>query len=189
MPKLEHFYQNVTPPHSCMFTYPKLYSYAVSKAQKHGTLVEIGCWVGQSMAYLAVEAINADKDLQLYAVDTFVGNLHHGSPPQNFPQWNQFSDNLKPVWEHIHPVIGLSDVCSGFFEDKSCDFIFIDADHSFEAVTRDLNAWWPKLKPAGIFAGHDIKHPPVKQAVDNFVKKYNLNYYVDENCWVVDLTK
>jgi predicted O-methyltransferase YrrM len=41
------------------------------------------------------------------------------------------------------------------FEDESIDFLFIDADHSFEAVKKDLKLWYPKVKTGGIIAGHD----------------------------------
>lgn len=41
------------------------------------------------------------------------------------------------------------------FEDNSFDFIYLDADHSYEAVKRDLQAWYPKLISGGVIAGHD----------------------------------
>lgn len=37
----------------------------------------------------------------------------------------------------------------------SLDFVYLDADHSYEAVKEDIKAWWPKIKPGGILAGHD----------------------------------
>ncbi|RYH19798.1 class I SAM-dependent methyltransferase [archaeon] len=39
---------------------------------------------------------------------------------------------------------------------KSVDFIYIDAMHHYRAVLADMTAWWPKLKPCGLFAGHDF---------------------------------
>lgn len=41
------------------------------------------------------------------------------------------------------------------FPDNYFDFIYIDAAHDYESMVVDLNAWWPKLKPGGIFSGHD----------------------------------
>jgi hypothetical protein len=38
--------------------------------------------------------------------------------------------------------------------------VFIDADHTYEAVKADIAAWLPKVKPDGILAGHDYKHFP-----------------------------
>jgi SAM-dependent methyltransferase len=49
------------------------------------------------------------------------------------------------------------------------DFVFIDADHSYEGVAADIDAWRSKLKPGGLLCGHDYGHPRfpgVKQAVD-----------------------
>src|SRR5512139_6522 len=41
------------------------------------------------------------------------------------------------------------------FPDKMFDFVFIDADHSLEAVERDIAAWRPKIKDGGLLCGHD----------------------------------
>ena len=41
------------------------------------------------------------------------------------------------------------------FADESLDFIYIDANHAYDFVKQDLEMWFPKLKPGGIFSGHD----------------------------------
>ena len=45
------------------------------------------------------------------------------------------------------------------FEDQSLDFVFIDADHSYEACRADILAWSPKVKEGGWISGHDFKNP------------------------------
>ena len=35
------------------------------------------------------------------------------------------------------------------------DYIYIDADHSYESVKADIETWLPFVKPSGIIAGHD----------------------------------
>ncbi len=53
-------------------------------------------------------------------------------------------------------------------EDASLDFVFIDADHSHDAVMADIAAWQPKVKPGGWIGGHDYhprKFPGVVKAV------------------------
>ncbi len=59
--------------------------------------------------------------------------------------------------------------------DGSLDFVYIDANHSREAVLADLEAWVPKVRSGGIVSGHDyyrgtkFKHLEVAQAVDAYV--------------------
>lgn len=49
------------------------------------------------------------------------------------------------------------------------DLVFIDAEHSYEAVLADCRAWWPKIKSGGILCGHDFgKELGVDQAVLEF---------------------
>ena len=55
------------------------------------------------------------------------------------------------------------------------DFVYIDARHDYESVLEDLNAWFHKVKPGGILAGHDYADGMlpqgdfgVKSAVDEF---------------------
>ncbi len=53
--------------------------------------------------------------------------------------------------------------------DGSLDLLFIDADHSEQAVREDIAAWRPKVRRGGVIAGHDYgsrNHPGVKVAVD-----------------------
>lgn len=41
------------------------------------------------------------------------------------------------------------------FEDGYFDWIYLDADHSYEAIRDDLEAWLPKVKAKGFIAGDD----------------------------------
>lgn len=52
-------------------------------------------------------------------------------------------------------------------KDDSLDFVFIDADHTYEGALADILAWTPKVRKGGTIAGHDYndKWPGVIQAV------------------------
>ena len=41
------------------------------------------------------------------------------------------------------------------FGDHKFDFIYIDADHRYESMKKDIENWFPKLRVGGIIAGHD----------------------------------
>lgn len=58
---------------------------------------------------------------------------------------------------------------------RSLDFVYIDAQHSYEAVVRDLADWFPLVRSGGIIAGHDYNDGVftqgihgVRSAVDGF---------------------
>ena len=53
-------------------------------------------------------------------------------------------------------------------EDGSLDFVFIDADHTYEGCKADIIAWTPKVREGGMISGHDYNWPSVKRAVDEF---------------------
>ena len=58
--------------------------------------------------------------------------------------------------------------------DESLDCIFIDGDHSYEAVKKDLHFWWNKLKKNGTLLGDDYYMGDVKRAVEEFSTKIQL---------------
>lgn len=68
--------------------------------------------------------------------------------------------------------------------DDSLDFIFIDADHTYEGCKEDINAWWPKVKSGGLVMGHDIDNQPekdmstwgVRKALEEFLTPKNLKF-------------
>jgi predicted O-methyltransferase YrrM len=44
-------------------------------------------------------------------------------------------------------------------EPGSVDVVFVDGDHSYEGVSRDVAHWLPALRPGGVLLLHDAKFP------------------------------
>ncbi|PRW57235.1 hypothetical protein C2E21_3942 [Chlorella sorokiniana] len=40
-------------------------------------------------------------------------------------------------------------------QDESLDWVYIDARHDYCGCWEDMLQWWPKLRPNGLFMGHD----------------------------------
>ena len=76
------------------------------------------------------------------------------------------------------------------FEDESIDFVFIDGDHSFIGITRDLQAWIPKVKVGGIVSGHDFSDSPRGWfgAVETVVRAW-MKFYQITPWFVIDDTE
>ena len=75
---------------------------------------------------------------------------------------------------------GISWEVASEFPDDTFDLVYIDACHRYESVTKDIEAWWPKVKPEGVFAGHDYtkRHPGVIKAVDEFISQNSLELII-----------
>ena len=62
-------------------------------------------------------------------------------------------------------TVNKSDTADGAssFEDETVDFVFVDANHTYDGVQRDYRAWWPKLRKGGVMVFHDCNaiHPGV----------------------------
>ncbi len=76
-------------------------------------------------------------------------------------------------------VVSDSVRAAAIVKSSSLDFCFIDGFHSYEAMKEDLPAWWEKVRPGGLFCGHDYDGRGdrrgrfgVKRAVDEFAKEH-----------------
>lgn len=76
---------------------------------------------------------------------------------------------------------GQSTAEAGEHLDGSLDFVFIDADHSYDGCRADIDAWLPKVKRGGWIGGHDYGHKlerkglwGVKRAVDEAAEEHGL---------------
>lgn len=188
---MEHFYQNIYPDY---FSYPNLYKSFVEQAQDGDLIVEIGSFLGRSIAYLGVEAENAGKRLEIDCIDSWdpanCSVWYTDADGSNYREYagegvyKLFLQNTKPLSKRIRSIRMTSVAASELYEDESIAFLFIDGDHSYEAVQQDLNFWYKKVKPGGIISGHDWESfDGVKRAVEEFSEIDNDHLLITENCW------
>ena len=182
---MDHFHFNVPG----WFTFPSLYSYMVGRYD-NAHFVEVGSWQGSSAAYMGVEIINSGKNIKFDVYDVWgrysINGLNTKNPeqyPDDFVE-QLFRKNIKPVEKVVNATKLDSIYAATRYADGSLDFIFLDADHTYEAVLKDLHAWIPKLKPGGHIAGHDyFNDPGVQRAVRHFFHKEDDSLYIGEQCW------
>lgn len=153
MPHIEHFYQNILG----YFTFPEFYTQIANwlPKDKPSHIVEVGVHSGKSAAYLSTEIYNKGIPCKLDLVDYFTnGGYLPGGRPEVI---KQVRDALEPVKDIIGTIhAGDSADTADLYEDKSLDFVFIDASHEYHYVKRDIIKWRPKIKNGGIIAGHDF---------------------------------
>jgi hypothetical protein len=145
---------------------------------------EVGVDLGTTTQYLLLHC----PELLIYAVDlwdrpTAIGK-HRGQwvyhPDLDYAQ-RTFNDRMYPFRDRVIVLKGISWEVSERVEDNSLDFVFIDADHKYESVVKDIKAWMPKLKPGGMLSGHDLKMDGVRKALEKLTTGY-IDVKMDK-CW------
>jgi predicted O-methyltransferase YrrM len=164
------------------FNYEDLLETLVNKIPDNGIFVEGGAWLGKSSSYLCDLA----KDrIKVYIVDTWEGSKEEMETSHQLAKekdiYQIFLENMGE--RKFTPIKKESVEASKDFEDESCDVVFIDMDHSYEAVKQDLIHWFPKVKKGGYIAGHDIDWPGVSKAINEFFPKEKLQA-VSSTCWM-----
>lgn len=169
---MKHFYKKI----EGWFNYPGIYSSMVNKFQDGAIFVEVGCWKGMSASYMAVEIANSNKKIDFYCVDGWWMGTYE-----------IFKSNTKRVKEYIKPLRMTSLEAAQTFNDQSIDFVFIDADHHYDNVKADIEAWYSKVKKGGVIAGHDYREarPGVIQAVDEFCANNNFIAQIEKGSWII----
>lgn len=75
------------------------------------------------------------------------------------------------------------------FQDFTCDFVYIDSNHSYDSASADIRAWWPKVKSGGIVGGHDFYHrDDDAQRADTARAVYEFAYSIQCPFWVTSCT-
>jgi hypothetical protein len=128
-----------------------------------------------------------------YTIDTFLGEVNATDQQEIVNQnggniYKAFLKNMKDaqVMDYVRPLMMTSLSASNLFDDHSIDFVFIDAEHTYDFVKQDLTVWFNKVKSGGIIAGHDYGNQ-VKQAVDTFFSEKNLQIHTSGSSWIVQL--
>lgn len=148
-------------------------------------LVEIGVARGSTSKF-TLEKLS-DKVSSYTGIDPYESNYDR---KDGFSYYNQdLMDNLyKFVIEKVNdPRFNLirkkSNLAYLDFEDNSIDAIYIDGNHSYEAVTEDIKCWSPKVKQGGLIIGDDyLTFEGVKKAVNDSFSNFNES----GNTWFIE---
>lgn len=176
---MEHIYHTIPSPQE--LSYKGFYSEMVQKYPSGSLMVEVGVYHGRSFSYLIIEMLNAGKKFDCVAVDACPWD---GEPCIGFHK------HMEPLKDHYRVMFEKVDsfVAAKNFEDGSIDMCFIDANHTYEFVKRDIEAYLPKMKKGGTLAGHDWSDEGVRRAViEVFSDCYDWSYNLTQDIWRVQL--
>jgi predicted O-methyltransferase YrrM len=123
-----------------------------------GTIVEIGCAFGASSS---IFLLHSDENVRLHSIDPFIQDSM-----RDFQASAEIcKKNVSRILQVFKKQTRLKDwslhtdysynVVKNWTE--SVDVIFIDGDHTYEAVRKDFEDWFPHVKTGGLIMFHDSR--------------------------------
>ncbi len=149
---------------------------------------KVGAEIGVNKGMFSKWMCHKIRPLKLYLVDPYL----------SYQEYGEYSDQvaLNAIYEEAQ--VRLAKYNCEFvrkksmdalrdFNDNSLDFVYIDANHSFEFVVNDIAEWSKKVRPGGMISGHDYSNymREVRIAVDSWVevKKIKPWFTTDHANW------
>jgi len=149
---------------------------------KYNKGVELGVNKGENFFNL----LENNNDLILYGIDIF--EVQKDNTLENYggndflnSYKNEVIQKLKKFKTRAQILIERTDIAHKHFDDESLDFVFIDADHSYESVKKDIFIWKRKIKENGLLMGHDMNWGDVSRAVG---ESFSEIWLCPDNVWI-----
>lgn len=155
-----------------------LYDLIKENFYEDSVLLEVGSFAGVSTELFAQIC------KKVYAVDPWDLNKEYAElHPTSVIESEKRFDLMASKYDNIVKMKRFSQNVHWSFGNSTLDVVYIDGEHLYEPVKRDINLWLPKVKDGGILCGHDFGEPGVKQALDEIFPYYNFKTYSDSS-WV-----
>lgn len=115
--------------------------------------LEIGCDVGDTAYFL----LENNPNLTLHSIDPYIDYVDWNGNHLNSRDSMYYSvlKRMEKFGDRFILHRTTSDEKFSDFSDNQFDFIFIDGLHTYEQLSKDCVNYYSKVKPSGIFSGHD----------------------------------
>jgi predicted O-methyltransferase YrrM len=137
------------------------------------------CKLLPDIKYIGVDPYEANYDLE----DIFCQDVQKLFDEESVQRamdrlFSAVTSNLSKLDGKAQLIREKSWIAANRFADESFDLVYIDGDHTYECVCKDLAAWYPKVRKGGVICGDDIGWPGVKKAVDEFFLALGTEYQI-----------
>ena len=129
------------------------------------TVLEIGTCHGGTL-YLWCQA--AQPDALLISLDLPGGQFGGGyreCRSELYQEFKSTNQQMKLIRADSHSEAARNEV-RDILEGRKVDFLFIDADHTYQGVKRDFELYSPLVAPGGIIAFHDVGANPTDPCIE-----------------------
>ncbi len=125
-----------------------------------GHVVEVGTYQGRSACFVAELIKAADKNIVFETID-------HFERPETSKEYVISNLEKAEVGSFVNVIESHSLEASKLYDSNQLDFVFLDTDSGAEELTKELEAWYDKVKEGGVLAGYDYTiHDTVFKSYD-----------------------
>ena len=159
-----------------------------SSANKGSKILEAGSLYGCSAWVLAK---NAPEGAQVYAIDPwehqgFLNRFkinNHRVPDLSIHAFKAYTYDC----DNLTAVQGYSPQAAENLDIENLDVVFEDAAHSYDVLKQNIEYFYPKLNPGGIFCGDDYQSafPGVIKCVDELAEHLGVKPQVCGQVWAI----
>lgn len=141
----------------------------------------IGCELGVLAGVHAHHLLSNLDIKRLYLIDSYdFDGLYWDMTALQFKERSK--SHLAPWEDKLNWLYMKSQDVTNEISEGELDFVYIDGDHCYEAVKRDIEIFYEKVKSGGLISGHDFGMPTrsngVVQAVIEFCKPRGISFSV-----------
>jgi len=157
----------------------------------HSSNDVVGCEVGVCLGVTSEYYANNIKNLKtLYCVDNYPEYVDWNGIVMNREKQDAMKDHafqrLQNFGDKIKFIYDSSETFAQSIAEETLDFVFIDADHSYEGALNDFRRYFPLIKKNGVFSGHDFSLQGVNAALREFLKeRYTEIQNLENNAWYI----
>ena len=124
---------------------------------------------------------------KLYLIDTYEEYGNYGFPAKRNRTGNLIREMAKHrLRKHDNKLIWIQKYSNDAINDvpDDLDFVYIDGNHEYQYVSKDIELYYPKVKKGGFIGGHDINNPEVVWAVTDFLRANNkTDFHIFRHDW------
>ena len=157
----------------------------LSKMGKHNL---VGVEIGVSRGNNAIKMLKTLDLKKLYLIDPYTSYVD-GDTDSTVIDSSLLKicyEKTKKIFDKFNNVVFIIDYSYNVVNQiPILDFVYIDGNHNYNDVKRDINLYWQKVKNGGMLGGHDFegRYQGVVWAVTEFAREKHLKLYSNFRDW------
>lgn len=160
----------------------------------------VGIEIGVRDGWNSLDILETLSIKKLYLIDPYMAYEEYEESGDDLRKFQKFLNTkkkiavkaLKKYKNKIKFVKMFSEEASKLFKNNSLNFVYIDGNHQYEFVKKDIELYYPKIKKGGIIGGDDYyfcdeskaSNFGVVDAVNKFFKNKNISF-MHMDWWVI----